>query len=133
MTVINTEMKHLQNILDLSQFSDLMSEGKKYPHSSLPWWYDCISSVEYSLITDRTTTDDKLREKAKTYAINYLLLQPEAAYLDKKSLVDEIADKIEDVFKHKNFDQRPLASVVAQKARQSIPENPENRYIKLKP
>ena len=43
----------------------------------------------------------------------------------------EIADKVEHDLKDVCFDQRPPASVVAQNARQSLPEDPEEGFIKL--
>jgi len=48
-------------------------------------------------------------------------------------LVDEIADKAGHGLKDSEFNQTPPASITAQKERQTIPERPENSYIKLKP
>ncbi|MBO7618676.1 MAG: hypothetical protein J6T22_15935 [Bacteroidales bacterium] len=124
-------MRQLQNILDLSQFSSLVSEGKK-EHSSLPWWDDCIHHVELQILSDRTTTPDNLREKAKNYASNYIAMQPEASFILKDWFLDDLADEVEKELKNVSFDQRPPASVVAQTARASIPEDPEKRFIKLR-
>lgn len=123
-------MRPLQNILDLSQFSSLVKEEKD-SYSSLPWWEDCISQVEIQLLSDKTTSQENLREKAKNYAINYFVMQTESSYINKDQLLEEIADEVEKKLKDISFDQRPAASVVAQKARMSIQEDPENKYIKL--
>ncbi len=123
-------MRPLQNILDLSQFTSLVKEEKD-SYSSLPWWEDCISQVEIQLLSDKTTSQDNLREKAKNYAINYFVMQTESSYINKDQLLEEIADEVEKKLKDISFDQRPAASVVAQKARMSIQEEPENKYIKL--
>lgn len=124
-------MTPLQNILDLHQFTSLLSEGKN-PYSSLPWWNDCINQVELQVLTDRTTSHDNLREKAKGYASNYITMQTEFSFLQKDQILEEIADEIEMALKDITFDQRPPASVVAQKGRLSLPENPEERFIKLR-
>ena len=124
-------MRPLENILDLYQFT-LMSEGKKDPHSSCAWWDDCIYQVKLQVLTDRTTSRDNLREKAKSYASNYFAYQPEASYLKIDTLIDEIADEVEKAFQDVSFDQRPPASVIAQKDRQKIPEDPEKRFIRLR-
>lgn len=58
-------------------------------------------------------------------------MQTEASYINKDQLLEEIADEVEKKLKDISFDQRPAASVVAQKARMSIQEDPENKYIKL--
>ena len=57
-------MRSLQNILDIDQFSSLISEGRS-AYSSLPWWDDCISPVKLQLFTDKTTSHDNLRQKAR--------------------------------------------------------------------
>ena len=44
----------------------------------------------------------------------------------------KVADKVESELRDVCFDQRPPASVVAQNARLSIPEDPERRFIKLR-
>ena len=124
-------MKPLQNILDLSQLSYLMSEGKK-AYSSLPWWNDCIHHVKSQVLTDRTTSHDNLREKAKNYASNYIAMQTEVSFIQKDWFLEDIADEVEKDQKNVTFDQRPPASILAQKARASIPEEPEKRFIKLR-
>jgi len=123
-------MRPLQNILDIYQFASLVREGK-IAYSSLPWWTDCIYQVEMQLLSDKTTTHDTLRQKAKDYASNYIAMQTESPFIQKDLILDDIADKVEKELEKVSFDQRPLASVVAQKARASIPENPEERFIKL--
>lgn len=123
-------MRPLQNILDLSQFTSLVKEEKD-SYSSLPWWNDCIHQVEKQLLSDKTTSQENLREKAKNYASNYIAMQTEASYINKDQLLEEIADEVEKKLKDISFDQRPAASVVAQKTRMSIPEEPENKFIKL--
>ena len=122
-------MRTLENILSLEHFT-LMTEKKKNSQSC-PWWDDMIRSVVQSIYQDRTTTKDNLREKAKNYASNYLALKPEASYIDKKWLQDEVADEVEKKMKNPNFDQRPLASLAAQNDRKKIKEEPEEKYIKL--
>ena len=124
-------MRLLQNILDLSQLTYLMSEGKK-AYTSLPWWNDCIHNVKRQVLSDRTTSQDNLREKAKNYASNYIAMQTEASFIQKDWFLDEIADEIERDLENVTFDRRPPASVVAQTARASIPEDPEKRFIKLR-
>ena len=123
-------MKPLQNILDLSQFTSLVKEEKD-SYSSLTWWEDCISQVEIQLLSDKTTSQENLREKAKNYASNYIAMQTETSYINKDQILEEIADEVEKKLKDISFDQRPAASVVAQKTRMSIREEPENKYIKL--
>lgn len=66
-----------------------------------------------------------------TYARNYLFNIPEVSYLNKDDIAKDLADKVEHDLKDVCFDQRPPASVVAQNARQSLPEDPEERFIKL--
>ena len=107
-----------------------MSEGKS-PHSSYPWFDDCVLQVGIWICQDRTTTNDNLHDKAENYARNYLAIHPELSSIYKDDLVREVADEVEKEFEHKNFDQRPPASVIAQKERQKIPEDPERKYIKL--
>ncbi|MBQ4197861.1 MAG: hypothetical protein II659_08475 [Bacteroidales bacterium] len=123
-------MRPLQNILTLSQFTSLVKEEKD-SYSSLPWWEDCISQVEIQLLSDKTTSQENLREKAKNYANNYIAMQTEASYINKDQLLEEIADEVEKKLKDISFDQRPAASVVAQKTRMSIQEEPDNKFIKL--
>lgn len=121
----------LQNILDINQFTTMMSEGKKSPRSSYLWFEDCVAQVILWICQDRTTTKDDLREKAENYARNYLAIHPELSSINRDDLVREVADEVETAFKNKNFDQRPPASVIAQQDRQKIPEDPEKRFIKL--
>ena len=123
-------MKPLQNILDLSQFTSLVNEEKD-SYSSLPWWEDCISQVEIQLLSDKTTSQENLREKAKNYASNYIAMQTETSYINKDQILEEIADEVEKKLKDISFDQRPAASVVAQNARMNIQKEPENKFIKL--
>ena len=124
-------MRPLQNIVDLSLFSSFVSKGR-CPHSSLPWWDDCIYYVELQVLTDRTTSRDNLREKAKNYASNYIAMQTEVSFIQKDWFLEDIADEVEKDLKNVTFDQRPPASAVAQNARASIPEDPEKRFIKLR-
>lgn len=124
-------MRPLENILDLDHFTALMSEGKKSPHSSYPWFEDCVAQVILWICQDCTTTNDDLREKAENYARNYLAIHPELSSINRDDLVSEIADEVESRLNKKSFDQRPPASVIAQKERQKIPEDPEKKFIKL--
>lgn len=124
-------MKPLQNILDFYQFSSLISEGKS-DYSSLPWWKDCIYQVNMQLLSDKTTTRDNLHQKAKDYASNYIAIQTEFPYIQKDQFLDALADQVEKELEHVSFDQRPLASVAAQKAMASIQEKPEEKFIKLR-
>lgn len=123
-------MRPLQNILDLSEFTSLVKEEKD-SYSSLPWWDDCIRQVEKQLLSDKTTSQENLREKAKNYVSNYIAMQTEASYINKDQILEELADEVEKKLKDISFDQRPAASVVAQKARMNIQAEPENKYIKL--
>ena len=108
-----------------------MGEGKKAPHSS--GWYDCLSKVKEQILQDRTTTKENLREKVRNYALNYLAVTPEANGIDKDKLIGELADQIEDDLKDYSFFQQPPAALLAQKERAKIPEDPEERFIKLRP
>ena len=124
-------MRPLQNILDIYQFASIISEGKR-DYSSLPWWKDCIYQVNMQLLSDKTTTHDNLRQKAKDYASNYIAIQTELPYIQKDQFLDALADQVEKELEKVSFDQRPLASVAAQRARASIPEDPEKKFIKLR-
>ena len=125
-------MRPLQNILDIYQFSSLISEGKS-DYSSLPWWKDCINQVNMQLLFDKTTTHDNLRQKARDYASNYIAIQTELPYIQKDQFLDALADQVESDLEDVTFDQRPPAYVVAQKERNRIPEDPERRFIRLCP
>ena len=123
-------MRPLQNILHISQFSSLM-EGKDN-FSDLPWWDDCIYQVKMQLLSDKTTTHDNLRQKARDVTSNYIAIQTEFPYIQKDQFLDAVVDQIEKDLDDVTFDQRPLANVAAQRARASIQEDPEKRFIKLK-
>ena len=109
-----------------------MSEGKKSPHSSCSWFKDCVTEVQVLICQDYTTTSDDLYEKAKNYALNYFANHPELS-IDKEDVAREVADVVEKAFQKKCFDQRPPAYIVAQKERNKIPEDPEKKFIKLRP
>ncbi len=121
----------LKNLLDIYQYTSLISEEGK--RSSYPWFQDGVKQVVLWISQDRTTTSEDFREKAENYARNYLAIHPELSSINKDDLVREIADDVEQTLKNKNFDQRPPASVLAQDERNKIPEDPENRFIKLRP
>lgn len=123
-------MRTLENILDLDNFT-LMSEGKKVSRSSCPWWDNCISQVKLQVVTDKTTSRDNLRQKIKDYASNYIAYQPEASYIQRNAYLDDIADEVEKELKDVTFDQRIPANAVAHQERGKIPEEPENKFIKL--
>ena len=123
-------MGPLQNIITLDQF--ILREERRTAFSSYPWWDDCIQHVELQILSDRTTTPDNLREKAKNYASNYIAMQTEISFALKDWFLDDLADEVEKELKNVSFDQRPPASIVAQTARASIPEDPEKRFIKLR-
>ena len=121
----------LQNILDLDDYTSKMNEGKTPKISSCPWFQDCIRQVKIWICQDRTTTTDNLREKALNYAKNYLIYIPELSSINREEMAGDVADKVEKSLKDVCFDQRPPASAIAQKARMSVPEDPERRFIKL--
>ena len=123
-------MRPLENIISFEQYLQ-MREWKGISSSRSPWWTDCISQVENLIYQDRTTSKDNLYDKAMSYARNYLCTIPELPSTDKDGVVKEIADKVESDLKDASFDQRPPAYVVAQKERDTIPDNPENKYIRL--
>ena len=125
-------MRPLDNIISLEQFTQ-MREGNRISFARSPWWTDCINQVELWICQDRTTTKDNLREKAESYARNYLCTIPELPSIDKDGVVKEIADQVESDLEDATFDQRPPASVVAQKERDKIPEDPERKFIRLCP
>ena len=124
-------MRPLLNIISFEQFT-LMSEGKESSFASYPWWTDCIYQVKFWICQDRTTTKDNLHEKAKNYALNYIANHPELS-VNRYDTASEVADEVERSFQDKCLDQRPPAGVVARNDRERIPEQPENKYIKLSP
>ena len=65
--------------------------------------------------------------------MNYLYTIPELPSADKDGVVKEIADKVEKNLQDISFDQRPPAYVVARKERERIPEDPEEKFIRLIP
>lgn len=121
----------LRNLLNLYQYTTIMREGID-PHSSCQWYSDCVFQVIQLICQDRTATKDNLREKAKNYALNYLATNPEPS-INKDDAAQEVADEIEKKLHKKSFDKRPIASVLAQDERKKIPEDPEERFIKLSP
>ena len=124
-------MRPLENFLDITQFTSLLTEGKKDPRSDCQWWDDCVNQVLQSVCQDHTTTKDTLHEKAKNYALNCLATRTEVNYIDRESVAEHIADEVADDLKDKCFDQRPPASVTANISRTKIPTRPEERFIKL--
>ena len=125
-------MRPLQHIIYFDQYLQ-MKDGNGISFSLSPWWTDCINQVELWICQDQTTTKDNLRDKAESYARNYLFTIPGLPSADKDGVVQEIADKVEDDLKDVSFDQRPPASVLAQKERDKILEAPEERCIRLCP
>ena len=125
-------MDYLQNILNLDQYTALMNEGKKHPHSSIAGWRELVIQVKTWVLEDRTTSRDNLREKIENYALNYLQVNPGLFPMDKKKLIEDLADEVEKALKNVCFDQRPPASVVAQKARKVASNRPEDKLIKLR-
>ena len=121
----------LKNILDITQFISLLKDGKKDSLADCPWWDDCVNWVLQSICQDNTTTKDTLHEKAKNYALNYLATCTEVKYIDRENVAEHIADEVAGDLEDKCFDQRPPAGVLAQMARNSIPKETENRFIKL--
>lgn len=122
----------LRNLLNLYQYTTIMNEEEKTPNSSCSWYRNCVSQALQWICLDRTTTRDNLHEKAKNYALNYLATNPEPS-IDKDDAAQEVADEIEKKLHKKSFDKRPIASVLAQDERKKIPEDPEERFIKLSP
>ena len=109
-----------------------MSEGKKSPHSSCSWFKECVIQVKIWVCQDCTTTNDNLHENAKNYALNFLASNSELS-INKDDVAREVADVVEKAFQKKCFDQRTPAYVMAQKERKKIPEDPEKKFIKLRP
>lgn len=126
-------MKPLDNLLNFDQYVTLMSEEKKTHHSSIVGWEDCLSKVIEQILQDRTTTKDNLRDKVRNYALNYIAITPELSGIDKDKLIEDLADEIEDELKGYSFFQQPPATLMAQRERGKIPEEPEKRFVKLKP
>ena len=110
-----------------------MKEGNSISFARSPWWTDAILQVKNWIYQDRTTTRDNLYDKAMSYARNYLCAIPELPSVDKDGVVKEIADRVESDLADVSFDQRPPAYVVAQKERCKIPEDPEEKFIRLCP
>ena len=125
-------MRPLKNILDINQFTSLLTEGKKDPQSNCQWWDDCVNQVLQSICQDHTTTKDTLHEKAKNYALNCLATSTEVNYIDRESVAEHIADEVVCDLNDKSFDQRPPASVTAQMNRGKVGEEPEKKFIKLR-
>ena len=125
-------MSHLQNILDIDQYSVLVREGKKAPHSSFAGWKELVIQVKNWIVQDRTTTQDNLREKIKNYALNYLAVNSGIFPMDKDKLIEDLADEIEDDLKGYSFFQQPPAAVLARQERGKIPKSPEERFIRLR-
>lgn len=125
-------MRPLQHIIYFDQYLQ-MREGNGISFSHSPWWTDCILQVKNWIYQDHTTTRDNLYDKAMSYARNYLCTIPELPSIDKDGVVKEIADQVESDLEDATFDQRPPASVVAQKERDKIPEDPERKFIRLCP
>ncbi len=71
-------------------------------------------------------------EFAKNYALNFFASNTELS-ITKDDVAREVADVVEKAFQKKCFDQRPPTYVVAQKERKKIPEDPEKKFIKLRP
>lgn len=124
-------MRPLQNILDINQFTSLLKEGKKDPHADCPWWDDCISSVIISLCSDRMTTRDNLYQKAMEAALNFLSTSQAVSLADKEHLAKEIAEIVEDKLKDSGFSNKMLANLEAERQRNNVSEEPENRFVKL--
>lgn len=122
-------MKH-PFVLNFYQYKAMIVEGGG-SESSLAFWEDCVLQVEKQILQDCTTTKENLRDKIMTYALNYLSVIPELSSIDKGSVIENIADEIEDELKKVSFDQRIPATVLARQERDKIPEAPENKYIKL--
>lgn len=110
-----------------------MSEGKEDPRSSVACWDDCVSKVTNQIVQDRTTTKENLREKVRNYALNYLAITPDLSAIDKDKMIEDLADEIEGILKDYSFYQQPPAAILAQRERRKIPEDPEKRFIKLRP
>lgn len=108
-----------------------MIEGKD-PQSFVACWDDCVSKVIDQIVQDRTTTKETLREKVRSYALNYLAATPETSGIDKDKFIEDLTDEIEDDLNDYSFPQSPPAVLIAQKERGKIPEDPEERFIKLR-
>lgn len=122
-------MKH-PFVLNFYQYKAMIVEGGG-SESSLAFWEDCVLQVEKQILQDCTTTKDNLRDKIKSYVLNYLAITPELSAIEKETLIENITDEIENDFKNVSFDQRIPATVLARQERDKIPEAPENKYIKL--
>lgn len=125
-------MRPLEHILYFDPFTALLSEGKD-PHSFVAGWKTCVMEVEKQILQDYTTTKDNIREKARNYVLNYLAVTPELSGLDRDKLIEDIADEIEDDLKDYSFPKTPPAALIAQREREKIPEDPEKRFIRLRP
>ena len=125
-------MRPLQHTIYFDQYLQML-EGNSISFSRSPWWTDCILQVKNWIYQDHTTTTDNLYDKAMSYARNYLCTLPELPFVDKDSIVKEIADQVESDLEDATFNQRPPAAVVAQKERNKIPEDPERKFIRLCP
>lgn len=109
-----------------------MIEGKD-PQAFMACWDDCVSIVIDQIVQDSTTTKETLREKVRNYALNYLAATPETSGIDKDKFIEDLTDEIEDDLKDYSFPQSPQAVLIAHKERGRIPEDPEERFIKLSP
>lgn len=95
-------------------------------------WQECKNKVMEWVFTDRTTSQENLKEKARNYALNWMREQQEVPILQREVLATKMADEIEKDLKDHPFDSRPPASVAAQAARERIPEEPDKKFIKLR-
>ena len=125
-------MRPLENIINFEVYIK-MREGNGISFSRSHWWTDCINQVEVWICQDRTTTKDNLHEKAMNYARNYLYEHPELSSVNTDDAVKAIADEVEQYLKDTSFDQRPPASVIAQKERNKIPDDSEKKFVRLSP
>lgn len=102
--------------------------------STIPdWvWVECMHQVMDWIFSDRTSSSENLKEKAKNYALNWLLLHPEVPDFERKCVANRMAEEIEEELKDHPFDNTPLAVLNAHKARKAIPAQPENRFIRLR-
>lgn len=100
---------------------------------SYPWWDDCYNDVTSRLSQDLNTSHENLREKAMNYVKNYIAFNaPEISQEEKKTVANEIADKVETVLKNSFWSKEPPASKLAREKRNSIWNQPENKFIKLR-
>lgn len=63
--------------------------------------------------------------------MNFLSTSQAVSLADKEHLAKEIAEIVEDKLKDSGFSNKMLANLEAERQRNNVSEEPENRFVKL--